>query len=72
MINEPKPQPVRDWARLKFRDFLRRNTAVEIHRSIPEGEPVLSVWMFGFLIWRRRFSYVAQQWVELIQGESFC
>jgi len=71
MLNEPKRQPIRNWVRLKFRDFLKHNTKVEIHRSQITNEPVLSVWMFGFLIWRRRFDYSMQEWVELGPNEYF-
>lgn len=53
-----------------IRDFLRKRTYIEIQKTVQTQEPVLSVWVMGFLVFRKKFSFVTGQWICLMKDEA--
>jgi len=53
-----------------IRDFLRKRTYFEIQKTVQTQEPVLSIWVFGYLAFRKKYSFVMNQWVDLGQDEA--
>lgn len=60
-----------NFLRIKIRDFLRKNTVVEITKTLVTQEPVISIWVFGYLAMRKRFSFVVQEWIDTQKDETF-
>lgn len=61
---------ISDHVRIIIRDFLRRRTFVEITKTLITQEPVLSVWFLGYLVFRKRFSFITQNWIDLEKDEA--
>lgn len=60
-----------DYIRIIIRDFFRHRIIVEIGFMTATQEPILSVWFWGYLVMRKRFSLVMQQWIDVEKNEAF-